>query len=272
MTSGVRVLIAANFAVFVLSFVLTMALEGSLIDRPFSLYLGLSWNAMWEGYGLGLLRLITAQFAHSYEDPLHFVGNMIVLYFFGTFVESEVGRRGIFHLYLVSGLIGGIGQLGVGALMGELDVPGIGASGACYGIMLYAACMAPRMQVIFIVFPIQMRWLVGILVGLGVYSLALELRGHGGSSIGHGAHLGGALWGWIAFRRFRGYYLALNYRDGPMLPWLDRWKADRGRRKEEDLQATLDRLLEKVSREGMSALTSGERRQLERASKELKKR
>ncbi len=272
LTSAVKVLILVNVAVFVLSAIITIATPDSVTPIPFSHFLGVSWSGLWEAYGLGILRLVTYQFAHSFTDPFHLLFNMLVLYFFGTFVESEVGRRGMYHLYLLAGLAGAVLHLVLALVTGLADVPLIGASGACYGIMVYAACMAPRMRVIFIVFPVEMRWLVGILVGVGAYMALLQLTGNASGGVAHGAHLGGAAYGFIAFRRLRGYYISLGVSHAPMFPGLRRWSVERGRRKEEDLQATLDRLLEKVSREGMSALTAGERRQLERASRELKKR
>lgn len=268
MTPAVRLLLSINLGVFVL----TWLLGGELLGAPLSYHLGISWNGLWEYWGLGLLRVVTHQFAHSYVDIGHVLLNMLVLYFFGTMVESEVGRRGMLHLYLAGGATGGALQVLFFLLRGDPEGVAIGASGACYAIMLFAACMAPRMRVIFIVFPVEMRWLVGILVFIGVYATVLEFREGVTSGVAHGGHLGGALYGWIAFRRLRGYYLRLGHGGAPVFARLSRWLDARRRRTLAERQATLDRLLDKVHVEGMSALTPAERRFLERASKDLRDR
>src|SRR5690606_8144003 len=240
---------------------------GSSLD----LLLGVTWSGLFEGWGLGLVRLVTYQFAHSYDDPLHILFNMLLLYFLGTMVEQEVGRRGMFHLYLVGGLLGAIVHLALSAITGMLEVPLIGASGACYAIMVYAAFMAPRMRIIFIVFPIELRWLVLFLVGIGLFWTLREVRGEVMTGVAHGAHLGGAAYGALAFRQLRGFYLGLGYRREPLFGWFHRWRQERRRVQRQDRDRRLDQLLAKVKREGPGSLTGAERRFLERTSREMRK-
>jgi membrane associated rhomboid family serine protease len=268
LTPAVKWLLIANAAVFVLTALLGRSVGG----QPLSHWLGVTWDGLWDLWGLGLLRLLTYQFAHSYVSIFHILVNMLVLYFFGTLVESEVGKRGLVHLYLVGGVVGAIFQLLMRAVTGELHSPFplVGASGACYAIMLYAACMAPRMRVIFIIFPIEMRWLVGLLVFVGVYTTILELRGEVESRTAHAAHLGGALYGFVAFKKLRSFYLGLNYGRQPMFAWFHRWREARVQRDLAHRQARLDQLLEKVHQQGMGSLTPAERRFLERESRSRK--
>lgn len=256
-TPAVKTLLIANAAVFLLNFLL----QGRLTDL-----LAVSWHGLGEGYGLGMVRLVSYQFVHAYQDPMHVLMNMLVLFFFGTMVESEVGRRGLYRLYVISGVIGAILQLLLGLALG-VDPEVVGASGSCYGIMVYAACMAPRMKVIFLIFPVEMRWLVGFLVFIGVYSTALSLTGGPRGGVAHGAHLGGALWGYIAFRYLRRSYLAANFSPRGPLGRLQRWWRDRGFRGEVKRREILDGLLDKVHREGMNSLSSAERRFLENESR-----
>ncbi|MCA8942725.1 MAG: rhomboid family intramembrane serine protease, partial [Planctomycetes bacterium] len=138
LTSGVKALLLINVAVFLANAIL----GGELND-----WFAVSVNGLADGYGLGVFRLLTSQFSHSYTDIGHILGNMLVLYFFGTMVESEVGRRGIVKLYLASGFTGNFVQLPFMAAMGSADVQCLGASGACFGIMVYAAVMAPSARV-----------------------------------------------------------------------------------------------------------------------------
>ncbi|MBK8976836.1 MAG: rhomboid family intramembrane serine protease [Planctomycetes bacterium] len=269
LSTGIRTLIFVNVAVFAACFLATLVFLDSGLDRPVAYYLGLSWNGLGDWYGLGVLRFVTSIFAHSYSDPWHIIYNMVGLWLFGSMVEEEIGRRGIFHFYVCAGLLGGVLQLGLSALLGAYDIPAIGASGAVYGTLVYAAMQAPRMRTFFY---LEMRWLAGIFVAVGVYMSILGLRHGLADGTAHGGHLGGALFGWVAFRRLRPFYVRLGRGDGPLFPVFARMRADRERQREVDRQVTLDQLLEKIQAQGIHALTPSERKQLERLSREMKRR
>jgi membrane associated rhomboid family serine protease len=265
-STAVRGLLIANVAVFVLTAAIGRNLGGRALDE----WLAVGWDELWEGYGLGLLRLFSYQFAHSYTDIRHIVFNMLGLYLFGVFVESEVGKRGLLRLYLSAGLAGAALQILLGFAFG-VPMLVIGASGAVYGIAVYAACMAPRLEVLW---TIQLRWLVGLMVLVGAYDTLLALRGDlgPGGGVAHGAHLGGALFGFVAFKQLRHWYVRADERPHPLVAKLIRWRDARRARDRAQLRAELDRLLDKVHRDGMGALTRDERRTLERASRELHRR
>ena len=266
LTKAIRVLLLINVGVFLVNMVL-----GGVLGE----WLGCSVAGLFEFWGLGSIRIVTSQFVHSYLSPGHILMNMLVLYFFGSMVQAEVGFRGLVKLYVVSGIVGAVVWLGMAAVLYDSDVRAVGASGACYGIMVYAAMMAPTSRVWFFgVFPVQLRLLVGILVFLGLYSVMLEFRDGVATGTAHGAHLGGALWGFLAFRFFRNSLMTADHR-----PWfgglgakLSQARADRRAKGEAQHQATLDQVLDKVHREGMSSLTAAERRFLERASRDAKRR
>lgn len=265
LTPAVRVLLLVNAAVFVLQAVLV-----GITGRPDLLprWFGVSAPNLVEGFGLGLVRLVTYQFVHAFMPPMHFLLNMLVLYMFGTWVEGGVGRRRTYSIYLVGGMVGALVEIGIWLLYRLLvrehaDVPVIGASGACYALLVYAACMDPRATVWLIVFPVQMRVLAWILVALGAYELYANLL-FGAGGVAHGCHLGGALWGYLAFR----------YRLEParVFDLLPAWRARREVRSASERQATVDRLLEKVHREGLTSLTAAERRFLDRESRQMRGR
>lgn len=267
--SAVATLIAINCAVFFVVVVGGRNFGGTSLDW----WLASSLPGLVEWYGLGALRLVTSLFTHSFENPYHLLGNMLILYYLGRMAEAEVGVRGLFHLYLASGLAADVVSLSIHAVTGEYAVRGIGASGACYGIMVYAALMAPRTIIrLFFLIPVQLGPLVAILVALGWYSSVMQIHGVDESNIGHTAHLGGAVGGFVAFRWFRGYYLALGTGRGAWFPGLARWRKRRAQQSQQDRQFRLDEILDKVQREGIHALSPDERRYLERASKDLRGR
>ena len=73
-------------------------------------------------------RLITPVFLHA--GLFHVAVNMYSLFYAGTFLESAIGRWRFALLYLVSGLAGS-----AGALLWSGNTPGVGASGAIFGIL-----------------------------------------------------------------------------------------------------------------------------------------
>ncbi|MEZ5965770.1 MAG: rhomboid family intramembrane serine protease [Planctomycetota bacterium] len=227
-------------------------------------WFGVSGPNLAEGFGLGLLRLVSYQFVHAFVPPTHFLFNMLCLYFFGTWVEAGVGKRRFLAIYLVGGVVGALVEVGIRLLfLQSADVLVIGASGACYATLVYAACMSPRATVWLVAFPVQMQVLAWVLVALGAYELYANLL-FGAGGVAHGCHLGGALWGFLTYR----------YRLDPARV-VDRMSQWRERRVEEDAVAqreTLDRLLDKVHREGLSALTPAERRFLDRKSRDMRGR
>ena len=257
LTPAVKTLMIINVAVFLVNALTQDAL------RP---WLQVSWTEMWEGYGLGLVRLVTYQFAHDFYDPFHLLFNMLILYFFGTFVEEVIGRQRLYTLYLISGVVGGIVQTLMGRIMAT-DPPMVGASGAMYGILVYAACMAPRKKVLLIVFPIELRWLVGVMVGIGIYMSYIQLATGVGGGVAHGGHIGGALWGFLAYRLPSG-----SGREWTWVSKLRQWRAERDHQSRAQRQQLLDQLLEKVHREGLQSLTPAERRFLDKASKDMRDR
>ncbi len=277
LTPAIKHLMIANAAVFVANMLLVGRLS-SPTEGGGGHWFAFSWGGMWEGFGLGLVRIVTYQFTHSFEDPLHLVMNMLVLYFFGTMSEARLGYRGTFRLYLIGGAAGAALHLVLAAIQGYANVPLVGASGACYAFLVYAACMAPRSLVILLLFPVQL-WIVAVgFVVLGVYATFIELvRGYVGG-VAHGGHLGGAALGSVAFRGswfidWAGH--ADVERPGFLRGVIQRVQQKRQEHRQRSVQQqkqALDEILDKVKREGLASLSPAERRFLERMSKQAQKR
>ncbi len=271
LTPAIRFLLLANCAVFLANAVLL----GQLSDPGSGsggFWFACSWNGLLEGWGLGLLRLVTYQFTHSFRDPMHLAMNMLVLYFFGTMAEQRLGARGVLRLYVAGGIAGALLHLGIAAAQGHADVPLVGASGACYAFLLYATCMAPRSTVFLLFVPVPLWGLTAFLVALGVYSTFVELTTGFADRVSHGAHLGGAALGAIAFRA--GWFADWRQPVGGQ-SWLGTWRARlravRERRQHRAAQAhelQLDTILVKVKQQGIASLSSAERRFLERAGQQ----
>lgn len=213
-----------------------------------------AWRA-WFPW-LPLWQLVTYGFLHSVNDPLHVLFNMLGLYFFGTWLEGIVGARRFLLLYLASIALGGAVQLAGSLAFGE-TTPTVGASGAVLFLIVAMAVLRPNAPVIFFIFPMKLRTLALIYVGLDVFTLIKDMQG-AGSGVAVLVHLTGAAFGFAAAKL--GWI------------WIDpvtAWEARKVRREVEDVRSDaerLDELLAQIHQRGIGSLTRGEREFLKRMS------
>lgn len=115
------------------------------------------------------LRMFTHMFLH--DGWVHLLVNVFVLYTFGRGIEPVMGSARFLVLYLATGVLAAIGQ---GYLTDSANTQLVGASGAISGIIGAAAIAAPRLPVLFFVFPMPLFIAVGILIVLHVVAIALR--------------------------------------------------------------------------------------------------
>jgi membrane associated rhomboid family serine protease len=128
---------------------------------------------------------ITSVFSHG--SPTHLLFNAIVLYFFGPIVERQIGSKRFTALFLVSGVLAGLAQVGLGLVTGE-EVSVLGASGALMAIMGVLAMTAPDLKVLLFFFvPMSVRTLAFLYAAASVLFVAGDLF----SGVAHFAHLVG---------------------------------------------------------------------------------
>jgi rhomboid family protein len=197
--------------------------------------------------------LVTYMFLHA--SPMHLIFNMLGLYFFGPRVEERLGSRTFLTLYFISGITGALLSL----VMGQ-QAQIVGASGGIFGVMLAFAWFWPDAPIyIWGLIPIKARLLVIITTVLTLWS------GLGGSrsNIAHFAHLGGYLGAWLYLKwidRKRGEFRKratatpkVRELKFTKRPSVDLQKVHEVNREE------VNRILDKISAYGMSALTPQER-------------
>jgi len=251
----VKRVVQVNVAIYVISLLGYLAFGSTeLLTRS----VGLAPD-IWSDFFpfLPFWQLGTYGFLHS-EQPGHLLFNMLGLYFFGSMVEATVGAMRFLVHYLIAILIGGAAFLLVGLLTGDHSNV-VGASGGVLAMIVAAACFSPNRTVIFILFPVPLKWLAAGLVGMDLINGALSWRADvGGGGVAYLVHLAGAAYGYLAVRK--GWI------------WSDPIQRQRVRRAiavEERRQSDarrMDELLEKIHRDGINSLGKREREFLKRVS------
>lgn len=285
MTHAVQWLLALNIGVFFLQLTLfgSDAVYSALALDPSR------FPSTWWTIG-------TYMFVHAWLAHLAF--NMLTLWMFGPRLEQEWGTRNFVQFYLWCGLGGAIAHL---ALAQHTSV--IGASGAISGVLVAYALRWPDEEVyIFGVIPMKSRWLVVALLAMNIiFALSPSSR------IDWTAHVGGMAFGWIFLKvyavgglnRVRGWVSAVPDDSEDMPRAVPRNRAPvRDRRgtvdevvarsnavvlheskplqhvpKQEtpnEYAAKVNRLLDKISQQGIASLTRDERRVLEEMSRKLR--
>jgi membrane associated rhomboid family serine protease len=222
--------------------------------------------ALWPEEVLGgfkVWQLVTCALLHG--GAWHLVFNAIGIWFFGRLVEQRVGSRRYVLFALGAVVTASLGYLLLSVLQGP-TAPMIGASGLDFGLIVLCAFWYPRLTVLlFFVLPVPL-W---ALAALFVFLEGMMLLEQGGG-VAHSAHLGGALYGALYYR-FMGEFDQLF---SGLTAWHQRRRRKRveqERRDSAELRREVDRILDKVNREGMAALTDAERRVLREASEKLRR-
>ena len=220
-----------------------------------------------------IYRLFSYMFVHG--GFAHIFFNMWGLYIFGSLLESRIGAKRFFNLYIISGLCGA----GLWMLSNwNSSVPCIGASGAVFGITIATAMFYPDLKIMLLLPPIPMK-LKTFAIVFGILEVFFELTGTQ-RGVAHLAHLGGFLGGYLYIRMlyknevwdifsFLKSKKSKSVKDGlysmnnPPPGWniTDMEKVS---------QAELDRILDKMSLSGINSLTEAEMETLRKAREQMR--
>ena len=237
MTFGVQMLLFANIAAYLIEHVFHI---------PLSDFFALQAN--WWTH-LAVWQLISYQFLHV--GPGHLLANMLGLYLLGPETERTLGTNRFFALYLLSGILGGLGWSLLSA-----DGSCVGASGSVFGILGAYAALYPNRELILIFFPFMpiKAWIFVLLIG--TYELWHTMAYGSGRRVATAAHIG---------RRIAGYLYALIISRPDLLHKLKKTFGQQGTRPAS--RAEIDRILDKVATHGIHTLTRSERDKLKRSGK-----
>ncbi len=209
---------------------------------------------------LRVWQLITYMFLHG--GFWHLAFNMFALWMFGCDVEAALGTRRFYYYYFATGIGAGICVALVGKLAGEHSIT-VGASGAIFGILMaYGILFAEKIVtlLIFFILPVRMKAKTMVLL-FGAFEFVAGV-GNAFGHISHLAHLSGLVIG----------YLFFLWHWPEMLPRLSiiqnikMWHLGKKVRKINP-ENQVDKILEKISQEGIGSLSRQEREILNQAAK-----
>lgn len=264
MPVAIRTIIAINAVVFVIQMLGGQTLNNWVVpnlgfDPSFPTFLTQPW------------RFITYMFLHG--GFLHFLFNMLWLWWMGRAVEETLGPRTFIVIYFGAGILGALLDAGLALIFGSALV--IGASGAVTGILVAFAVLFPTAPIMLFLFPpIQARFFVAGWIAIDILFL--------GSSDGVArlVHLGGALGGYLLVKAHQnGTDLSMviryvEYMFGKVKPASGERKRNKNMRIVQDAeiveevdQTELDAILEKISKKGYDSLSKEEKQKLFELSK-----
>jgi membrane associated rhomboid family serine protease len=277
-------LLLINTAVFV--FAVFLNLLEWLFDPGVPVTFVERWFALPSNISVLLTRPwtpVTYMFLH--EGFLHFLFNMIMLYFGGVvFLEYFSGKK-LLWTYIIGGLTGAlffIAAFNIFPAFAAVNDRAIvlGASASVLAIIIAIATYIPDYTVIlFLIGRVKLKYLAIAFVLLDILSI------QSGNPGGHIAHLGGALWGFvyaISLKRgndFYGFLYSIKLPDFSVFKSakygnLKTSRPETGRplnddeynKRKADKQKEIDRILDKISKSGYSSLTKKEKELLFKSS------
>lgn len=264
-------LIFANSIVFLLMILLDLVVkttQNSMIDviriKIFALQTNLG-DFLYAPYGL-----ITSIFTHF--GFMHFLFNMLFLYFAGSLFRQFFSDRRMLHVYIVGGIFGGFCELIAHQISG-MDAIVVGASGSIMALFIAIAFYRPNITInIFGILPVKI-YVIAILYLVGDLVQTLDSDG-----TAHFAHLGGALIGFLSIQNLHSSSNIINWTESlhqRILAYFSgrkkrtKMKVQSGGRtvKSDEQynmdakarQERIDKILDKISKSGYESLTKAEK-------------
>src|SRR6266516_3399006 len=132
----------------VVAYLVQLAVAG-FTKFPINYYFALSVEGLRHGY---VWQLLTFQFMHSVDNPMHLLFNCLAIYIFGREVEEALGRKSFLTLYFSSGIVGGLCQALAWVLLpSQFGGAVVGASAGAFGLTAAFAMLFPE-QVLLLFF------------------------------------------------------------------------------------------------------------------------
>ncbi len=253
-------LVGLHVAVAILTAILVAFGAGSVLAY-------LQFDSAQVLFGGQVWRLCTYAFVHPPSGLLWFAVEMYMLFVFGREVERFIGQRAYIVLYLIL-LIAPVAILTIWGLWQRSALAGSPA--LHFGIFVAFATIYPRVELFL---RIMAKWIALILAGIYTFQL---LAYHAWTDLA------------VVWTSIGAAFLFIEMRGaGPELVWWNNVKARFGPKPKlhvvqksasrravepDDLYASIDPILDKISKSGIGSLTANERRLLNRERDRLLKK
>jgi membrane associated rhomboid family serine protease len=211
----------------------------------------------------------------------HILWNMVMLYWFGRIVGDFIGDNRVLAIYIMGGLLGAFFYVAADHLLpggSNGNAYALGASAAVMAMLWTAASLSPEYVMhLIIIGPVRLKY-------IAIALFFLDLIGTSGTSNtgGHWAHIGGAVFGiGMVYLLRKGMDLTEPFQQFPWNKVKQRKKTARSNfvvvhktdeRKAQtkstgNMQAELDRILDKINQKGYENLNDEEKEFLYQVSK-----
>ena len=249
-TDAIKILVSVNFGIFLLQ---TIASTEGLFFPLFGLVPKLVWSEfmLWQPF--------TYLFFHG--GIWHVLINMFVLWMFGSELERLWGKNHFLRFYFVTGIGAGL----ITMLFGLNSMtPIVGASGAVYGVLLaYGLTYPNRTIYLYGIIPIKSLWFV---IGIGIIAFMSSFDDI--SQISHLTHLSGMLIGYLMLKRpirLNSFWFSIRKKTMEYKIQQEEKKISQ----QQEIERNIDRILDKINREGFESLTDEEHNRLYKGSQSL---
>lgn len=219
--------------------------------------------------------LITSIFSHF--DFLHFLFNMLFLYFAGQLYEQFFGGKKLLNIYILGGLVGGLLEIIAHELfpaLSNFQSIVVGASGSIMAIFMAVATFRPNTQImLFGILRVPIILVAAIYFLYDLLSLGMP------DGTAHFAHIGGGIIGFISIKTMHKQNNFLNnftlftdkifnFFSRYFLDKKNNLKVEHGGRpltddeymeQKKQNQARVDAILDKISKSGYESLSTKEK-------------
>ena len=249
-TDAIKILVSVNFGIFLLQ---TIARTEGMFFPLFGLVPKMVWSEfmLWQPF--------TYLFFHG--SIWHVLINMFVLWMFGSELERLWGKEHFLKFYFVTGVGAGLVTMIFGL---NSMTPIVGASGAVYGVLLaYGLTYPNRTVYLYGIIPIKSLWFV---IGIGVIAFMSSFDNI--SQISHLTHLSGMVIGYLMLKRpvrFNDLWFTIRKRTLEFKIKHEEKKISQ----HQAIEREIDRILDKINREGFDSLTEEEHDRLYKGSQSL---
>lgn len=155
-------------------------------------------------------RMFSSGFLHT--NQMHLFMNMFGLYLFSNQVINGVGELGYIIVYFVSLIAGNV--LSFYFHKNEYHYTAVGASGAVTGVLYSAILLGPELKYYFMFLPSHIGnfdlGIKGYILGIGYLLYTIYGMKKKSDNIGHDAHFGGAIGGYVCTIALASWLLTEN--------------------------------------------------------------